>query len=129
MPHRALVNLIRWQCRTSVLTPGDRTLQFAPISFWGWAGYLAFNVFGNIVGHANVEPTARPAATRGATWFANPFVFHALHHARWTGHYGFQGAMMDRLFGTEWDDWPAHYEQIASGHPLTSLKTRGDGGG
>ena len=33
MPHRALVNLIRWQCRTSVLTPGDRTLQFAPISF------------------------------------------------------------------------------------------------
>ncbi len=34
--------------------------------------------------------------------------------------------MMDRLFGTEWDDWPARYEQIASGHPLTSLKTRGD---
>lgn len=33
MPHGALMNLIRWQCRTSVLTPGDRTLQFAPISF------------------------------------------------------------------------------------------------
>lgn len=33
MPHRALVNLIRWQCRTSVMGTGGRTLQFAPISF------------------------------------------------------------------------------------------------
>ena len=33
MPHRALVNLILWQRRTSILTPGQRTLQFAPISF------------------------------------------------------------------------------------------------
>ncbi|MBN8247655.1 MAG: amino acid adenylation domain-containing protein, partial [Verrucomicrobia bacterium] len=33
MPHRALLNLIGWQMRTSVTGPGDRTLQFAPISF------------------------------------------------------------------------------------------------
>ena len=33
MPHSALVNLIRWQLRTSVTGAGDRTLQFAPISF------------------------------------------------------------------------------------------------
>jgi surfactin family lipopeptide synthetase A len=33
MPHRALVNLIRWQRRTSVLRSGEGTLQFAPISF------------------------------------------------------------------------------------------------
>ncbi|MFO1460752.1 MAG: amino acid adenylation domain-containing protein [Verrucomicrobiota bacterium] len=33
MPHRALVNLVQWQCRTSVLKPGDATLQFAPVSF------------------------------------------------------------------------------------------------
>ena len=147
MHHRALVRIHRWHHRSQVTTPltgqsmsvfealgwmlgyvGLPCLlsQFAPISFWGWAGYLAFNVFGNIVGHANVEPTARQAATRGATWFANPFVFHALHHARWTGHYGFQGAMMDRLLGTEWSDWPALYEQIVSGRGLTSLKARGD---
>lgn len=147
MHHRALVRIHRWHHRSQVTTPltgqsmsvfealgwmlgyvGLPCLlsQVAPLSFAGWAGYLAFNVFGNIVGHANVEPTARPAATRGATWLANAFVFHALHHARWTGHYGFQGAMMDRLFGTEWSDWPALYERIASGHPLTSLKARGD---
>jgi len=147
MHHRALVRIHRWHHRSQVTTPltgqsmsvfealgwmlgyiGLPCLlsQVAPISFWGWAGYLAFNVFGNVVGHANVEPTARPAATRGATWLANAFVFHALHHARWTGHYGFQGAMMDRLLGTEWSDWPALYEQIASGRALTSLKARGD---
>jgi amino acid adenylation domain-containing protein len=33
MHHGPLVNLIQWQLRTSVLGPGDRTLQFAPISF------------------------------------------------------------------------------------------------
>ena len=33
MHHAPLLNLIQWQLRTSVCGPGDRTLQFAPISF------------------------------------------------------------------------------------------------
>jgi amino acid adenylation domain-containing protein len=33
MHHAPLLNLIQWQLRTSVLKDGDRTLQFAPISF------------------------------------------------------------------------------------------------
>lgn len=33
MHHAPLMNLVRWQLRTSVLKEGDRTLQFAPISF------------------------------------------------------------------------------------------------
>ncbi len=33
MHHAPLINLIKWQVRTSVLKEGDRTLQFAPISF------------------------------------------------------------------------------------------------
>lgn len=33
MHHAPLLNLIQWQLRTSVLGEGDRTLQFAPISF------------------------------------------------------------------------------------------------
>lgn len=103
--------------------------RFVLVGFYGWAGYMAFNVTGNVVGHANVEPTVSAAATRTATWFVNAFVYHALHHARWTGHYAFQGAMMDRLFGTEWSDWPALYARIASGTPLESLKERGETGG
>jgi sterol desaturase/sphingolipid hydroxylase (fatty acid hydroxylase superfamily) len=99
--------------------------RFAPISFWGWAGYMAFNIMGNMVGHANVEPTTRISASRAVSTFANPFIYHSLHHARWTGHYSFQAALMDRLFGTEWSDWPALYERITAGKPLTSLKERG----
>ncbi|MEO6995121.1 MAG: amino acid adenylation domain-containing protein [Lacunisphaera sp.] len=33
MPHRPLVNLMRWQQRTLPLSTGDRVLQFAPLSF------------------------------------------------------------------------------------------------
>lgn len=33
MHHAPLLNLIEWQLRTSVVKEGDRTLQFAPISF------------------------------------------------------------------------------------------------
>ncbi|MBK7943818.1 MAG: AMP-binding protein [Flavobacteriales bacterium] len=33
MHHAPLMNLIQWQLRTSVCKEGDRTLQFAPISF------------------------------------------------------------------------------------------------
>lgn len=144
---KALVRFHRWHHRSQVTTPltgqsvsfvealgwavgyvGIPWLygHFAPIGFWGWVGYIAFNVNGNMVGHANVEPTARIAATRAATWFANAFVYHSLHHARWNGHYSFQAAFMDRVMGTEWGDWPALYARIAAGHPLESLKARGD---
>jgi len=33
MPHRPLVNLVAWQLRHSAVGAGDRTLQFAPLSF------------------------------------------------------------------------------------------------
>jgi sterol desaturase/sphingolipid hydroxylase (fatty acid hydroxylase superfamily) len=146
MHTRALVRFHRWHHRSQVTTPltgqsmsavevcgwllgyvGLPWLysQLVPISFWGWVAYLAFNVLGNVAGHANVEPTARAAATRTAALFVNPFVYHCLHHARWKGHYGFQAAFMDRLFGTEWRDWPALYARIVAGKPLTSLKERG----
>ncbi len=97
-----------------------------PISFWGWAAYLVFNVSGNIVGHANVELASAPNGSRAASLFANPWVYHALHHARWTGHYGFQAALMDRLGGTEWSDWPALFTRVREGRAMASLKVRGD---
>ena len=98
-----------------------------PVSAAGLVGYLVFNVYGNLVGHANFEVFPRwVAANRTLAFFAPPFLFHALHHARWNGHYGFATAWTDRLFGTEWADYPALEERIQSGHPLTSLKARGD---
>ncbi|MDB4972223.1 MAG: Sterol desaturase family protein [Myxococcaceae bacterium] len=95
-----------------------------PISFEGWAAYLAFNVIGNVVGHASVEITARPFASRTAALFSNPLVYHALHHARWRENFGFGAAWMDRLFGTESEDWPRVYERVTAGRPLTRLNER-----
>jgi sterol desaturase/sphingolipid hydroxylase (fatty acid hydroxylase superfamily) len=97
-----------------------------PISFNGWLAYLAFNIVGNIVGHAKVE-LVRPNAM---LWFSSTaaavLTFHALHHARWTGHFGFGSSWADRLFRTEWRDWPALHRQIWAGEPLDNLKQRGE---
>lgn len=147
MHTKALVRFHRWHHKSRVTTPlsgqsvsfvealgwavGYALLpalasQLVPISAEGWAAYLAFNVFGNIVGHSNVELVPRTPGLRFSALFSNTFVFHALHHARWTGHYSFQAALMDRLLGTEWRDWPALHAEIAAGNPLQSLKeTRG----
>ncbi len=147
MHHRALLFTHRWHHQSQVTTalsaqsvsPFEAALwmlgyvglplvlsHLVPISFWGWAAYMAFNVSGNIVGHANVELAAAASGTRAASLFANPWVYHALHHARWTGHYSFQAALMDRIGSTEFADWPALFRRVRAGNPLESLKTRGE---
>jgi sterol desaturase/sphingolipid hydroxylase (fatty acid hydroxylase superfamily) len=98
--------------------------QVAPISLVGWAAYMTYNVLGNIVGHANVESVPAAPGVRTLSLFSNVLTYHALHHARWTGHYGFATALMDRLFGTEWDDWQALHRRTASGDPLPHLRFR-----
>lgn len=145
MHARSLVWIHRWHHRSHVTSPltgqsvsfGEACLwmlgyvglpillsRIAPLGFYGWAGYLAFNVLGNVAGHANAEPTLAAGGTRFASLFANPFVYHSLHHARWTGHYGFQAAWMDWLMGTEFPDWQRAFERVRTGKPLTSLKER-----
>lgn len=143
MHTRALVRFHRWHHKSRVTTPlsgqsvsvveavawavGYAVLpalasQVVPISLEGWAAYLAFNIFGNIVGHSNAELVPRMPGQRVQSLFSNAFVFHSLHHARWTGHYSFQAALMDRVFGTEWSDWQALHAEIAAGKPLSSLR-------
>lgn len=91
------------------------------------ATYLLIGAAGNILGHANAEPHPRSSGLRARSWMTHPFTFHALHHARWTGHYGLGTTVLDRLLGSEWDDWPALHARVAAGDPLRSLKDRGDG--
>lgn len=99
----------------------------APISLYGWFAYLAFNVVTNIVGHANAEVVGPSRWLRQRAIVAPAFTFHALHHARWTGHYGFESVWADRLLGSEWNDWIALHARISAGTPLTSLKERAHG--
>lgn len=92
--------------------------QLVPLGLVGYLAYLAYNVFGNVLGHANVE-MGPPALTRSPTvWFVHPYTFHALHHARFTRHFGFASTFMDRLGRTEWPDWVDAYEQVIRGEPL-----------
>jgi sterol desaturase/sphingolipid hydroxylase (fatty acid hydroxylase superfamily) len=102
--------------------------QLVPISAAGWTAYMAFNVFGNIVGHANVEAVPHTPLLRWTALLGNAFVYHALHHARWNGHYSFAAALMDRLFGSEWPDWLELNARVGAGRPLTSLHERGGTG-
>jgi Delta7-sterol 5-desaturase len=146
MHTKALIRFHSWHHRSHVTTPlSGQSMSFVescgwmigyvglplvfsmiePISLWGWASYMVFNVSGNIVGHSNVELGARLHATRVSALFSNPLVYHCLHHARWRGHYSFQAAFMDRLLGTEFEDWPALYAKVSSGRPLQSLKETG----
>jgi len=99
--------------------------QIVPISFEGWALYLTYNILGNIAGHANVEPIPILPGLRYASVFSNVFTFHALHHARWNGNYGFATALMDRTCGTEWTDWPELHQRTASGNSLPNLHAKG----
>jgi Delta7-sterol 5-desaturase len=139
---RAWLRFHRWHHKSRVTTPLSaqslswfETLGWAggyallpllvsrwlPISLPGWAAYMFVNMLGNITGHANVELMPHVPRVARFAWWANPSIFHALHHARWKGHYGFQSVGMDRLFGSEFPDWPALHAQISERHPLSSL--------
>lgn len=91
----------------------------------GFAAYLFYNFFGNVIGHLNCELIPAALATRAQTWTAHPIVYHSLHHARYTGHYSFCATFMDRLGGSEWRDWPDLHARVLAGDALTSLKQRG----
>lgn len=95
---------------------------------WGWIAFLAFFFYGNVVGHSNAEIWNPPSKIlRALAAITNPpFLYHSLHHARFDGHYGFANALMDRIFGTEWADWPALHARVVSGKALQSLRERGE---
>lgn len=90
-----------------------------PITAEGFVAYMAFNVIGNIVGHANVEFMPASKTLRARSLFATVFTYHALHHLRYTGHYGFACTWLDRLLGTEWPDWLTLHARVARGESLT----------
>ena len=97
----------------------------APVSLTGWALYFLYNYSGNIVGHVNVEFFPKWMERRAATWLLHPIVYHALHHARYVNHYGFGSSFMDRLLGTEWEDWPELHDRVRDGRPMMNLAQRG----
>lgn len=100
---------------------------FGPFHFGAWVTYLAYNFGGNIIGHANAEFFPQSwFRLRWVSAFAQPVVCHALHHARWTGHYGFASMKYDRATGSEFSDWRSLHARVASGVPMTSFRETGE---
>ena len=145
MHRRPWIRFHRWHHRSRVTTPltgqsmsAAEALGWAlgyvglpallslwtPLSFAGWAAYIVYNISGNIIGHVNVEFHNPFGRSRLVSVIQPPVIYHALHHARWTGHYGFASTGLDGLFSTEFADWQAVVRRVDGGQPLTSLKQR-----
>jgi len=95
------------------------SLSFFGIGTW-FIGYLIINSFS----HANFE-----IKSKGFQAFAGKVLtsttYHSLHHSRYTKNYGLGTRILDRIFGTEWDDYEPLFNQIAGDNkPLTKLGER-----
>lgn len=108
-----------------LLVPPIVMSSLGVLHFWGYAFFLSYFWIGNIAGHANAD-FFPPRISRAAAMFVVPITYHALHHARFDGHYGFAAAYMDRLLGTEFRDWKPLHDRVYDGASLTSLRVKGD---
>lgn len=94
---------------------------FTTVDLTAWALYFVYNYSGNIVGHVNADFFPKLMNRRSQSWLVHPVTYHALHHARFVNHYSFGSSFMDRLLGTEWDDWQPLHDRVRDGRPMTSL--------
>jgi Delta7-sterol 5-desaturase len=93
-------------------------LNFFGIAAW-YIGYLIINSFS----HANFE--FRPKSyNRLLGKVLTTTTYHSLHHSRYTGNYGLGTRVLDRLFGTEWEDYERLYDRISAETPLTKLREK-----
>lgn len=102
------------------------SVNFFGIATW-YVGYLVINSFS----HANFEFRAA-GYNRHVGKILTTTTYHALHHSRYTGNYGLGTRVLDRVFGTEWEDYEPLYDRINTDRqPLARLRERverGDGG-
>ncbi len=95
------------------------SLNFYGIAVW-YVGYLIINSFS----HANYE--LKPERfNRSLGKVLTSATYHSLHHSRYTGNYGLGTRVLDRLFGTEWEDYEPLYDRVSGERrPLTKLREK-----
>lgn len=54
----------------------------------------------------------------------NTPTYHALHHARYKGHYGLFTPYLDMMFGTYFKDYEIVHWHLSNGHGLKTLGQR-----
>lgn len=96
-------------------------LNFYGVAGW-YLGYLVINSFS----HANFEFKS-PGFVSNAGRLLTSTTYHSLHHARYTGNYGLGTRLLDRLFGTEWEDYEPVFLQVTDQRtPMRKLRDRAD---
>ena len=105
----------------AVLAVIDRLL---PLNFYGVAGWYIGYLIINSFSHANFE--FRPENyNRCLGKVLTTTTYHSLHHSRYTGNYGLGTRVLDRIFGTEWEDYERLYDRVSTERePLKKLRER-----
>ena len=98
--------------------------QFQAVSLHSVLLFFIIYYANSIIGHSNVEiqPSNVGASLLGKV-FTSP-TYHALHHARYRGHYGLTITILDRLNGSIFPDYTAIHRRVARGEGLTRLSQR-----
>jgi sterol desaturase/sphingolipid hydroxylase (fatty acid hydroxylase superfamily) len=99
-------------------------MEVMPVTQAGVMGYILTNYFLNVVGHGNTEwlPRRFVASWAGRLFFTP--TFHALHHARYQGHYGLFTVVLDRWLGTVFGDYSQVHARAREGHGLARFGER-----
>lgn len=96
--------------------------SFVSLNFYGIAGWYISYLFINSYGHANFEIKST-RFMEGIGRILTSTTYHSLHHARYTGNYGLGTRILDRIFGTEWEDYENVFEQVTGQKkPMSRLK-------
>lgn len=97
---------------------------FVPVAAPGLMAYLMINYLLNVLGHSNAEvfPSAFVRSPLGRLFFTP--TYHAMHHARFKGHYGLFTPMLDRWFGTAFEDYPLVHARAVAGQGLKTIGMR-----
>ena len=99
----------------AILALMDRVWSLNAMGIAVWFGvYLVVNS----LGHANFEIQSKLVNRLLAPVFTTT-TYHALHHSRYTGHYGLSTRFMDKVFGTEWEDYERVFNRVVEeGRPM-----------
>lgn len=95
-----------------------------PLSMGGLIAVGLSNYVLNVLGHSNVEfMPVWFAKSRIGRFFITPS-YHAMHHARFRGHYGLFTTVLDSWFATRFEDYEQVYDRAREGRGLDRLGER-----
>jgi sterol desaturase/sphingolipid hydroxylase (fatty acid hydroxylase superfamily) len=99
-------------------------MQFMPVTRPAILAYVLTNYVLNVFGHGNTEwlPERFVRSWAGRLFFTP--TFHALHHARYQGHYGLFTPVLDRWLGTHFDDYAQVHARARAGTGLERMGER-----